>query len=115
MYPDVATTRVFREIQNEVPQRLKPALIDSAQRGPKGPHYPSSVENSSAVCSAVSLNIFSLSMRRRGVRRNLLRGYEDGLDVHRNVTQLVERPLELGTQHSQGVEHLLGAGVISFC
>jgi len=45
----------FRWIQNEVPQRLKPLVIDSAQRGPEGPHYPSSAQNFPAVCSAVSL------------------------------------------------------------
>src|ERR1035438_8812477 len=35
---------VRRGVRNEVPQRLKPALIDSAERGPEGPHYPSGAQ-----------------------------------------------------------------------
>src|SRR5664279_589800 len=36
---------VRRGVRNEVPQRLKPALIDSAERGPEGPHYPSGAQH----------------------------------------------------------------------
>jgi hypothetical protein len=40
--------RYISRVRNEVPRRLKPALIDSAQRGPEGPHYPSGIQQFSA-------------------------------------------------------------------
>src|SRR5664280_3138374 len=42
---------VRRGVRNEVPQRLKPALIDSAERGPEGPHYPSGAQRFSGLAA----------------------------------------------------------------